>query len=247
MNDEQIALGEVDPALGIATIGISTADSLWHRGVILTDLGRFQEAAEALRRADERARRFGGNEMASWIDFWSVRNLSRAGDASGAQSMGRRAIESAEKIGSVLGRVGAYPACSVASGSTLPDAGLKPAATSGVLPSAVPHSPQNFSSGSQVALHCGHRRSSAAPQFTQNLRPDDCRVRTPSTARSLLLNSGETLRPVARHDPLLPFRRRRAAPRARVLRWRAHRRGPERGAHVPRSQTASARVRQSQR
>ena len=102
MNDEQIALGEVDPALGIATIGISTADSLWHRGVILTDLGRFQEAAEALRRADERARRFGGNEMASWIDFWSVRNLSRAGDASGAQSMGRRAIESAEKIGSVL-------------------------------------------------------------------------------------------------------------------------------------------------
>ncbi|MBI1816899.1 MAG: AAA family ATPase [Deltaproteobacteria bacterium] len=108
MNAEQIALGEVDPALGIATIGICTADSLWHCGVILTDLGRFQEAAEALRRADERARRFGGNEMASWIDFWSARNLSRAGDPSGAQSMGRRAIESAEKIGSVLGRVGAY-------------------------------------------------------------------------------------------------------------------------------------------
>jgi tetratricopeptide (TPR) repeat protein len=108
MNDEQIALAEVEPGLGIATVGISTADSLWHRAMILTDLGRFAEAVEALRRADERARRFGDNEMVSWIDFWWVRALARAGDASGARSMARRALESAEKIGSVLGRVGAY-------------------------------------------------------------------------------------------------------------------------------------------
>ena len=108
MNDEQIALGEVNPALGIATVGISTADSLWHRCAILTDLGRFEEAAEALRRAEQRARGFGENEMASWIEFWSARRLARAGDASGAMAMGRRAIESAEKIGSILGRIIAY-------------------------------------------------------------------------------------------------------------------------------------------
>lgn len=34
--------------------------------------------------------------------------LSRAGDAPGALSMARRAVESTEKIGSVVGRVGAY-------------------------------------------------------------------------------------------------------------------------------------------
>ncbi len=108
MNDEQIALGEVDPALGIATVGLSTADSLWHRGVILRDLGRFQEAAAAFQRADERALRFGENEMASWIEFMRADTLERAGDTSGALSIARRAIESAEKIGSVLGRVGAH-------------------------------------------------------------------------------------------------------------------------------------------
>ena len=47
-------------------------------------------------------------KRASWIDFWWVRSLERAGDASGALSMGRRAIEATEKIGSVLGRVNSY-------------------------------------------------------------------------------------------------------------------------------------------
>ncbi len=106
MNDGQIALAESDPGLGIATIRESTADSLWHRGMILTDLGRFPEAAEALRGAYERARHFGENEMASWIDFWRTLMLTRSGDATGALSMGRRALESAERIGSVVGRVG---------------------------------------------------------------------------------------------------------------------------------------------
>ena len=105
MNAEQIALAEVDPALGIATLGISTADSLWHRAVILTDLGRFEDAAAAFQSAEDRARRFGENEMASWIDSMRVRTLARAGDISGALSMARRAIESGEKIGSVLCRV----------------------------------------------------------------------------------------------------------------------------------------------
>ena len=108
MNDEQIALGEVDPALGIATLGISTADALWHRGVIQSDLGRFREAATAFERADERARRFGENEMLSWIEFMRADTVTRAGDASAALSMARRAIESTEKIGSVLGRVMAH-------------------------------------------------------------------------------------------------------------------------------------------
>jgi class 3 adenylate cyclase/tetratricopeptide (TPR) repeat protein len=106
--DEQVALGEVDPGLGRATLGISTADSLWHRGVILADLGRFREATEMFERARERAQRFGENEMASWVDlFWS-RALVLAGDAAGALSTARRAIEATEKIGSVLGRQLAY-------------------------------------------------------------------------------------------------------------------------------------------
>jgi tetratricopeptide (TPR) repeat protein len=108
MNDEQIALGEVDPGLGIATIGCSTADSLMHRGVILTDLGRFEGAVAAFQRAEDRARCFGENEVANWIDFLWAGALERAGDASGALSTARRAIESAEKIGSVLGRVMAH-------------------------------------------------------------------------------------------------------------------------------------------
>jgi hypothetical protein len=38
-------------------------------------------------------------------------------------------------------------------------------------PIALPHSPQNFSSGSTNALHFGQVATSAVPQFVQNLRP----------------------------------------------------------------------------
>jgi class 3 adenylate cyclase/tetratricopeptide (TPR) repeat protein len=108
MNDEQIELSEPDPGLGIEIVGLSTADSLWHRALILADLGRFEESKEALRQGVERVRHFGEKEMESWSDFWSTLILTRAGDTSAAMSMGRRAIESTEKIGSVVGRVCAY-------------------------------------------------------------------------------------------------------------------------------------------
>ena len=108
MNDEQIVLADISPALGLATVGLSTADSLWHRAVILTDLGRFAEAAAALRGAHERARSFGENDLASWVDFWWAHLFSRMGEVPDALSMARRAIESTEKIGSALGRVNAY-------------------------------------------------------------------------------------------------------------------------------------------
>jgi predicted ATPase/class 3 adenylate cyclase len=114
INDEQIAPSEVDPGLGLETVGISTADTLWHRGLILTDLGHFQEASEAFRVGHERARHFGENEVSCWGDFWVTRMLARSGDTSGAMSMGRRAIESAEKIGSVVSRVCAYASNGVA-------------------------------------------------------------------------------------------------------------------------------------
>lgn len=108
VSNEQIALSDTNPRLGIETVGLSTADSLYHRGLILTDLGRFEEAQEAFRRGGERARHFGENEILGWVDFWSSLGLARAGDAFAAMSMGRRAIESNEKIGSVVGRVCAY-------------------------------------------------------------------------------------------------------------------------------------------
>ena len=108
LSDEQMVLAEISPALGLATIGLSTADSFHQRIPIMTDLGRFRDAADAIRRGHERARGSGENEIAGWIDFWRVRLLARTGDASGALAMAHQAIESNEKIGSVLGRVMAH-------------------------------------------------------------------------------------------------------------------------------------------
>lgn len=108
MNEDQIALSDVEPGLGRATIGISSADALWHRGVMFTDIGRFEEAHNALQQGNERALKFGDNEVASWGDFWTTRLFVRSGDMPRAIAMGRKAIDSSEKIGSVLARVGAY-------------------------------------------------------------------------------------------------------------------------------------------
>ncbi len=108
MNDEQIELSRKDPAIGIKMIGFSTSNSFSHRGWILTDLGRFDEAAEMFRRGEELARRFNDNEVMSWNDGFRARMFERAGDVQSGLSAGRREIESAERIGSLLARTLAH-------------------------------------------------------------------------------------------------------------------------------------------
>ena len=108
MNDEEIEFSRADPKIGIAMIGFSTANSFCHRGWILTELGRFEEAAEAHRRCEEMARRFNDNEIMSWNDTIRSRMFERSGDAQAALSAGRRAVESAERIGSLFARVIAH-------------------------------------------------------------------------------------------------------------------------------------------
>ena len=44
LSDEQMVLAEISPALGLATIGLSTADSFHQRIPIMTDLGQWNLA-----------------------------------------------------------------------------------------------------------------------------------------------------------------------------------------------------------
>ena len=104
MNDEQIEFSRADPAIGTAMVGFSTSDSFAHRGLIVTDLGRFDEAAKAFLDCEELARRFNDNEILSWNDSFRTTMFERTGDVRAALSTGRRAIESAEKIGSLIAR-----------------------------------------------------------------------------------------------------------------------------------------------
>ena len=108
MNDEQIAFSRAEPAIGVAMVGFSTGFSFSHRGWILTDLGRFDEAAEAFRRGEELARRFNENEIVSMNEAMRARLFERTGDVQAALSTGRRAVESAERIGSHVARALAH-------------------------------------------------------------------------------------------------------------------------------------------
>ena len=108
LNDGQIALGELNPTIGMATVGIGFADSLWHRGVIRADLGRLEAAMDDLRRSIECSHQFGNSEQTSWAEGFSAHVLTHAGDVQGALGMARRAIDSAEKVGSVLARTLAH-------------------------------------------------------------------------------------------------------------------------------------------
>ncbi|MBI3784020.1 MAG: hypothetical protein HY270_11530 [Deltaproteobacteria bacterium] len=108
MNDEQIEFGRADPTIGVAMIGFSTGFTFSHRGWILTDLGRFDEAAEAFRRGEELGRRFNETEIVSMNDAMRARLFERTGDVQAALSAGRRAVESAERIGSHIARALAH-------------------------------------------------------------------------------------------------------------------------------------------
>jgi ATP/maltotriose-dependent transcriptional regulator MalT len=104
MSDEQLELSRTDPTLGIAMVGISTANSFSHRALILVDLGRFDEADDAFGRFDQMARRFNENETIAWNDTFRSRLAELRGDVQSALSMARRAVEGAERIGSLLAR-----------------------------------------------------------------------------------------------------------------------------------------------
>jgi adenylate cyclase len=116
MNDEQVAFSDEDPSMGTAMIGFTTSNTFMHRGAILMDLGRFEEAVAAQQRAEELARRFEDGEVAAWNDTWRSRVYQRTGDAAPALAAARRAVEAAEKIGSIFARSMAHGAYGTALG-----------------------------------------------------------------------------------------------------------------------------------
>ena len=106
MNDEQVAFSDSDPTIGLTTVvGFSTAFTFAHRGWILTDLGRFDEASAAFRRCEKLARQFNENDPMLMNDALCCRMLERRGDTQVALSMGRRTIDAAEKSGNQFARV----------------------------------------------------------------------------------------------------------------------------------------------
>lgn len=100
--------------MGVDIVGFSTSNTFSHRGMMLSDLGRLDEAWEAFRRCDEIARSRDENEQVNWNDFFWSFAIADAGDAAGALLLARRAVDSSEKIGSTVNRVGAHGALGIA-------------------------------------------------------------------------------------------------------------------------------------
>jgi class 3 adenylate cyclase/tetratricopeptide (TPR) repeat protein len=98
--------GSLPPAL--TQIGFSPAWAHGIRAWLLTDVGRFDQAAESLRRCEEGARRLDETEVLAWNDNTRSRMLARTGDPPGALAAAQRAEERAEKVGSILARVMSY-------------------------------------------------------------------------------------------------------------------------------------------
>lgn len=93
---------------GVEIVGFSSSNCYSHRGMMLADLGRFAEFPEYFLRCEELARNRGEKEIASWNELFWAGALTTAGDARGALTMSRRALESCERIGSAVASVGAY-------------------------------------------------------------------------------------------------------------------------------------------
>ena len=108
VSDEKFEIIGTDLTMGVALIGFSATWSYGLRGWTLTDLGRFDEAADAFRRCEDGARRRDESEQLSWTHSFRARMLERGGDVQAALSAGRRAVEVAEKMGSPMALVNAY-------------------------------------------------------------------------------------------------------------------------------------------
>jgi class 3 adenylate cyclase/tetratricopeptide (TPR) repeat protein len=108
VSDEQMELIQPDPLIGLGMVGISGANSCSHRMMILIDLGRFDEAEDANRRFAAMAHRSNESELICWNDCFHSRLYVRRGEVQSALSIARRAIESAERSGSLLSRVGSH-------------------------------------------------------------------------------------------------------------------------------------------
>jgi adenylate cyclase len=108
VSDEKFEIIAADLGMGVELIGFSAAWSYGLRGWTLTDLGRFDEAADAFRRCEEGARRFDEGEQLSWTHSFRARLLERAGDVQAALSAARRGVEGAEKVGSRIALVSGY-------------------------------------------------------------------------------------------------------------------------------------------
>ena len=84
------------------------------RGWILIEAGRLGEAAEAVGRSREIARRFGETVVLSWTEFMATQLCERLGDAPAALRHARQSMELAERTGSSLASGAAQYASGIA-------------------------------------------------------------------------------------------------------------------------------------
>jgi class 3 adenylate cyclase/tetratricopeptide (TPR) repeat protein len=108
MTERQIEISRDNPTIGMDIIGFGASNSFTHLGWVLSEVGRFTEAAEAFRRCEELARDHHENEVLVWKDGNLSKLLERMGDLQASLATGRRAIEAAEKIGSQFTRAVAH-------------------------------------------------------------------------------------------------------------------------------------------
>jgi tetratricopeptide (TPR) repeat protein len=106
--DEALAISGDDPSVGLSIAAFGAGFVHVNKGWALTDLGRYEEAADAFRRGTEGLRRLDASEPVSWTDGFIARLLSRMGDVRGALAAAGRSVASAEEVGSFIALVNAY-------------------------------------------------------------------------------------------------------------------------------------------
>jgi tetratricopeptide (TPR) repeat protein len=107
--DRALAAATPDPALGRDILGFSPYVFLVaFEGMLLTYVGRLDEAADHFARGIELASAHGEEELFAWAHAWHVVLSARRGDPETASLHARAAVEAAEQWGTALSLAQAY-------------------------------------------------------------------------------------------------------------------------------------------
>jgi len=110
LSAECLEMSRAEPTLLAKIFGFSGSWILGVRGMILTEMGRFHDAADAFRQCDEAAHRLGETQVLSWNRTEWTFLCERSGDADGTLHHARQAVEFAERSRSSLALALAYSA-----------------------------------------------------------------------------------------------------------------------------------------